>query len=157
VSTTPGTPPLAEDIRALVADRLREAELENAEKLTVEYRGAQKHLYGIAMPTDMLYLNPDTHRVRAQRTSNPERDAELTQDPWGAAGQAYLKDLLSWRPSAPGQVDPDYEQLRDELKTFGQREPGVITREGVSGHVKLPVGGHGTCPLTARRTARWWP
>jgi len=131
VSTTPGTPPLAEDIRALVADRLREAELENAEKLTVEYRGAQKHLYVIAMPTDMLYLNPDTHRVRAQRTSNPERDAELTQDPWGAAGQAYLKDLLSWRPSAPGQIDPDYEQLRDELKSFGQREPGVITRDGI--------------------------
>lgn len=131
MSTKPGSPPLANDIRALVADRLREAELENAEKLTVEYRGTQKHLYVIAMPTDMLYLNPDTHRVRAQRTSNPERDAELAQDPWGAAGQAYLKDLLSWRPSSPGQIDPDYEQLRDELKSFGQREAGVITRDGI--------------------------
>ncbi len=27
----------------------------------------------------------------------------------------------------------------------------------VSGHAKLPIGGHGTCPLTASGTARWWP
>lgn len=131
MTSTLGHPPLADDIRSLVADRLKEAELENAEKVTVEYRGAVKHLYVISMPTDLLYFNPDTHRVRAQRTSDPERDAILTQDPWGAAGQAYLKDLLSWRPSSPGQVDPDYEQLKDELKSFGQREPGVITRDGI--------------------------
>lgn len=126
-----GSPPQANEIRALVASRLTEAELENGEKVTVDYRGSQKHLYVITMPVDLLYFNPDTHRVRAQRTSDPHRDAVLTSDPWGAEGQAYLKDLLSWRPSAPGQIDPDYEQLKDELKTFGQREPGVITRDGI--------------------------
>jgi hypothetical protein len=126
-----GTPPHADEVRALVSERLREAELENGEKLTVEYRGGQKHLYVITVPVSLLYLNPETHRIRAQRTSDPDRNAALTSDPWGAEAQAYLKDLLSWRPSAPGQVDPDYEQLRDELKEFGQREPGVITREGI--------------------------
>lgn len=126
-----GSPPQAGEIRSLVADRLKEAEHDSAEKVTVEYRGSQRHLYVITLPVDILYLNPDTHRVRAQRTTNPHRDAVLTSDPWSAPAQAYLKDLLSWRPSTPGQIDPDYEQLKDELKTFGQREPGVITREGI--------------------------
>lgn len=126
-----GNPPQADDVRSLVHDRLKEAELENGEKVTVEYRGSQKHLYVITMPVDMLYFNPDTHRVRAQRTIDPQRDAMLASEPWSGGAQAYLKDLLSWRPSAPGQIDPDYEQLKDELRAFGQREPGVITREGI--------------------------
>jgi len=131
MGTRYATPPAGEQIRGMVQDRLAEAVQANGEKVTIEWRGEQKHLYVISMPVDVLYYNPDTHRIRAQRTLDPERDRALNEDPWGRVGQDYLETLLKCLPSNPDKTDPDFEALRDDLESFGQRDPGLITNTGV--------------------------
>ncbi|MEU6488478.1 transcriptional regulator [Streptomyces sp. NPDC046887] len=126
-----GDPPLGKEIRSLVEDRLKAAMTEQGAKITVEWRGEQRHLHVISMPVDMLYFNPDTHRIRAQRGLDPERNRVLEEDPWGEAAQNYLSDLLRRSPSNPNQTDPDYIALQDELDDFGQKEPGIISPLGI--------------------------
>lgn len=127
-----GIPPEGETIKALVQERLKQAAAEDSGKVTVDWRDAgQRHLYVIAMPVSMLYFNPDTHRVRAQRTLDPERDRILNERPWSEEGQEYLRYLLTRDPKDPSKTDPDYTALLDELEEFGQRDPGIISPNGV--------------------------
>jgi hypothetical protein len=124
-------PPHGEQIKEMVKARIEEAANSNGEKITIEWRGQPKHLYVISMPVDLLYYNPDTHRIRAQRSLDPERDQALEENPWGKVGQEYLDTLLKCQPSDPDKVDPDFEALRDDLEAFGQRDPGLISDHGV--------------------------
>lgn len=126
-----GVPPEGERIRSLVEERLEQAMKENGAKVTVDWRGEQKHLHVVSMPVDMLYYNPDTHRIRAQRTLDPEQNRHLEEEPWSEAAQDYLQHLLTCNPSNPHQIDPDYTALRDELDDFGQKEPGIISPDGI--------------------------
>ncbi|WP_231369871.1 transcriptional regulator [Arthrobacter sp. 135MFCol5.1] len=115
----------------MVEERLAEAQATNGEKITIEWRGQQRHLYVISMPTDLLYYNPDTHRIRAQRTLNPALDRALESSPFERAAQDYLDTLLKCQPSNPDKTDPDFEALRDDLEQSGQKDPGVITTHGI--------------------------
>lgn len=126
-----GVPPQAEKIHSLVEERLKQAMNEGGAKVTVDWRGEQKHLHVISMPVDMLYFNPDTHRVRAQRTLDPDRNHTLEEEPWGEVAQEYLHHLLRCKPSNPAQTDPDFLALKDELDDFGQKEPGIISPYGI--------------------------
>ncbi|MES9537545.1 ParB/RepB/Spo0J family partition protein [Actinomadura sp. NPDC000600] len=127
-----GIPPEGETIRALVQERLKQAVAEDGAKVTVDWRDTgQRHLYVIAMPVSMLYFNPDTHRVRAQRTLDPDRDRLLNEQPWSEEGQEYLRYLLTRDPKDPSKTDPDYTTLLDELEEFGQRDPGIISPNGI--------------------------
>jgi hypothetical protein len=114
-----------------VEERLEQALREKGAKVTVDWRGEQKHLDVISMPVQLLYFNPDTHRVRAQRTLDPARDKALDENPWSDESQEYLRYLLTRRPSNPNQLDPDYTTLMEELDDFQQKEPGIITMEGI--------------------------
>ncbi|WP_214415273.1 ParB/RepB/Spo0J family partition protein [Sphaerisporangium fuscum] len=115
----------------MVEERLKQAMSEDGAKITVDWRGEPRHLYVISMPVDTLYYNPDTHRIRAQKTLDPERNRILEEEPWGERAQAYLHDLLRQKPSDPQQRDPDYTTLLEELEDFGQKEPGIISRDGI--------------------------
>ncbi|SDL09328.1 hypothetical protein SAMN05428985_109112 [Nocardioides sp. YR527] len=126
-----GIPPQGEEIKSLISQRLNQAIAEAGAKVTIDWRGEPRHLYVISMPVDMLYYNPDTHRIRAQRTLNPERNHAIEADPWGESAQSYLHDLLRQRPSNPDQTDPDYTALMDELDDVGQREPGIVSPYGI--------------------------
>ncbi|AWK09568.1 hypothetical protein DDQ41_12290 [Streptomyces spongiicola] len=126
-----GVPPEGEKIRSLVEERLKQAVMEDGAKVTVDWRGEQKHLYVISMPVDMLYFNPDTHRIRAQRTLDADRNRTLEEEPWSEAAQEYLRHLLRCKPSNPSQTDPDFTTLQDELDDFGQKEPGIISPHGI--------------------------
>ncbi|MFC1400263.1 MULTISPECIES: hypothetical protein [Streptacidiphilus] len=129
-----GVPPVATATRTLVEQRLKELRDDSgvAETLTVEWRGgSQLHVEVIDMPLDALYYNPGTHRIRAQRSLDPGRDAVLSADPWSAESQDYLQHLLTIRPSEPDRRDPDFEVLQRSLSTHGQNEPGLITRDGI--------------------------
>jgi hypothetical protein len=126
-----GIPPQGEEIKALITQRLKHAMTEEGAKVTVDWRGEPRHLYVISMPVDMLYFNPDTHRIRAQRTLDPQRNKAIDTDPWGEEAQAYLHDLLRQRPANPDQVDPDFIALKDELDDSGQREPGIVSPHGI--------------------------
>lgn len=126
-----GIPPKGEEIKAVIDQRLKLAMTENGAKVTIDWRGEPRHLYVISVPVNMLYFNPDTHRIRAQRTLDPERDRAIEENPWGQVAQDYLHDLLRQRPSNPDQTDPDYIALMDELDDVGQREPGIVTPHGI--------------------------
>lgn len=126
-----GIPPKGEEIRQVIRQRLSQAMAEDGGKVTIDWRGEQRHLYVISMPVDMLYFNPDTHRIRAQRTLDPERNKRLDEDPWGQPAQDYLRDLLRQKPSNPDQTDPDFTALMDELDDSGQREPGIVSPHGI--------------------------
>ena len=126
-----GIPPQGEEINSIIHQRLQLAMAEDGAKVTIDWRGEPRHLYVISVPVSMLYFNPDTHRIRAQRALDPKRDEAIEKDPWGTAAQEYLHDLLRQRPSNPDQTDPDYTALMDELDDVGQREPGIVSPHGI--------------------------
>ncbi|MGW0024710.1 hypothetical protein [Rhodococcus sp. NPDC003383] len=126
-----GIPPNGAEIRKMVAERLAVARQEDGAKVTVDWRNEKRYLNVISMPVGMLYFNPDTHRIRAQRTLDPERNKTLEEHPWSEDAQTYLRSLLASKPSNPNQIDPEFTALVDELRQFGQLEPGIITPDGI--------------------------
>ncbi|MFD6273520.1 transcriptional regulator [Nocardia asteroides] len=128
-----GLPPKASSTRQLVDQRLEDRRETNgvSETLTVEWRQSRIHIEVIDMPLYSLSYNPGTHRIRAQRSLDPARDAILTSDPWKQESQDYLEHLLTVRPSEPDKRDPDFVALLKSLRTHKQNEPGLITREGI--------------------------
>jgi hypothetical protein len=125
-------PPAGAEIERVIEQRLKALEDGGVkETTTVEWRGTQKVLPVITMPVRQLFYNPDTHRIRAQRTLDPIRDSVVQSDPFSPAAQEYIRELLTGDPKDPTHADPDFILLRDDLRDHGQQEPGVITRFGV--------------------------
>ncbi len=126
-------PPRAAEFSELVKKRLAEAKEAGGtrETVTVDWNGQALHVDVIESPLSGLYFNPATHRIRAQRTHDPKRDAELEADPYSAASQEYLKYLLQASPADPNREDPEFGELLKSLKEFGQNDPGLITHQGV--------------------------
>lgn len=129
MTTRPGD---AARIESLVESRLHAVLAENGsrETVTIEWRDAVVHLPVISMPVDALYYNPATHRIRAQRSLDPDLDVVLDNDPYGDAAQGYLHQLLKGDPSDPRTTDPAFELLKVDLQEHGQSEPGIVTRWG---------------------------
>lgn len=126
-------PPKATGNRDLVRKRLEVARAKPGAKetVTVEWRGQQKSIEVIDMPVEVLYYNPETHRIRAQRSQDPERNAGLEDAPWSQESQDYLHALLMGEPGDPLKVDPRFEELKQDLQDHGQTEPGIITPTGI--------------------------
>lgn len=130
--TTIPPPPGAAGNADLVHARLDEVRKDPArESVTVEWRGKPRSLDVIDMPVNVLYYNPDTHRIRAQRTVDAARDAELTADPWSPESQEYLHDLLRGDPADPAREDPEFRTLKQDLQEHGQNDAGIVTPTGV--------------------------
>ncbi|MFG1805433.1 transcriptional regulator [Streptomyces sp. NPDC049040] len=128
-----GRPARAEENRATVARRLKElADADGArETLTIEWRGKPGHFDVIEMQVGDLYYNPATHRIRAQRSHDVGRDRLLDTEPWSDKSQEYLDLLLKALPSDPSRPDPEFLNLAESLRDYGQNDPGLITRDGV--------------------------
>ncbi|MBR7833824.1 transcriptional regulator [Actinospica durhamensis] len=126
-------PPKAAEIRAVIEERLREAVSAEGSKetVTVDWRGQPKHVEVIDLPIDLMYYNPATHRIRAQRSHNLALEQGLESDPWSTASQDYLHFLLCANPANPSEPDPDLKALVESLDQEGQAEPGLITRDGI--------------------------
>jgi hypothetical protein len=126
-------PPNADHVRKVVEERLGALEgIRGAqETVTVEWRGQPNHIPVISMPVDLLHFNPDTHRIRAQRSMDPVRERELETNPFGESTQNYLHELLMGDPTDPSTIDPSFIALKDDLHEHGQSDPGIITRSGV--------------------------
>ncbi|MBY8867250.1 MULTISPECIES: hypothetical protein [Streptomyces] len=126
-------PPRAEQFSQLIKRRLEEVRAAGGtrETVTVDWNGQQIHVDVIDLPLSDLYLNPGTHRIRAQRTHKPDQDRNLDEDPFGEAGQDYLRSLLQAKPSDPELRDPDFDKLKEDLDKFGQNDPGLVTHHGV--------------------------
>jgi ParB-like chromosome segregation protein Spo0J len=130
---TASTPPNARDVAAVVEKRLSALTSADGtiETTVVEWRGEPKAVPVITMPVNVLSYNPDTHRIRVQRTLDPVRDQALDDSPYSPGSQAYLHELLMGTPSDPTKTDPAFILLKEDLRENGQAEPGIITRAGV--------------------------
>lgn len=128
-----GSPPLADANRSLVEERLSEARQAGGvpETLKIEFRNKPVNVEVIDMPVAQLYYNPATHRIRAQRSHDPERDRNLDSNAWSEDSQDYLHYLLTTLPADPSRRDPSFEDLVTSLRDFKQLEPGLITRDGI--------------------------
>ncbi|MEV7926457.1 transcriptional regulator [Kitasatospora sp. NPDC088779] len=128
-----GRPPRAEENRASVEFRLRELSEAGGlrETVTIDWRGNLSSFDVIEMSVGDLYYNPATHRIRAQRSHDADRDLLLEADPWSAESQAYLDFLLKAVPADPSRPDPEFDKLADSLVQYGQNDAGLITRDGV--------------------------
>ncbi|SDZ58188.1 hypothetical protein SAMN05216215_11144 [Saccharopolyspora shandongensis] len=126
-------PPTAAEISELIKKRLAEATASSGarETVTVEWNQQPLHVEVIDVPLSYLYFNPATHRIRAQRSHDPDQDRALTEDPYSAESQDYLAFLLQAEPADPNRRDQDFEQLKESLKDFGQSDPGLVTHHGV--------------------------
>jgi hypothetical protein len=141
IPTSIAETPRSEEIRAIVDLRLREARKAGGapETVRIEWRGQPVNLEVVTMPVDDLYYNPETHRIRAQRSHDPRRDTELDEAPWSPESQAYLHFLITSRPDNPDTRDPDFEKLKEDLYLHGQKDAGIITPTGlvVNGNTRL--------------------
>lgn len=112
--------------------KLAAAESQQVQRsLDVTWRGHQVPLPVITMPMDQLLLNSETHRIKAQRDFDAKGDRSINEDPWGSEAQEYLASLLAALPIDPSRKDPAFSKLQDDLKTYGQKDPGLITPEGI--------------------------
>lgn len=123
----------AKEVRRIVEKRLAVAErLKGAqESIPIEWRGQPRSIPVISMPVDLLYYNPDTHRIRAQRSMDSALESKLEANPYGAPAQGYLHQLLQGDPKDPSKVDPAFIALKKDLRKHGQNEAGIMTRTGV--------------------------
>ncbi|MGW2466235.1 hypothetical protein [Streptomyces bauhiniae] len=126
-------PPRAAEFSELIKKRLEEVRTGGGtrETVTVDWNGQQLHVEVIDLPLGALYFNPGTHRIRAQRSHDAARDDLLEKDPWSAESQDYLRYLLQAKPTNPDLRDVEFDKLKDDLKAFGQNEPGLVTHHGV--------------------------
>ena len=90
---------------------------------------------------------------------------------WQAAVAVFFVAAMPWSASAApphqagfvalsGPPAPDYGsqvQDSDTIQTVGMSKARLAELGDVKGQWELPRGGHETCPVTASRTARWWP
>lgn len=128
-----GLPPHAARNKDVVERRLKDVAAGTGlqETLTIEWRTKPHVVQVIDMPVESLYYNPGTHRIRAQRSFDPQQDRRLDDDPWSDESQDYLQYLLQAEPSDPSKRDKDFDELKQSLEDFRQNEPGLITREGI--------------------------
>lgn len=126
-------PPRAEEFSELISKKVEEAKASGGtrETVTVDWNGQQAHVEVVDLPLSSLFYNPGTHRIRAQRSHDAERDALLDKDPWCAESQDYLGFLLKADPENTNVRDKDFDVLKDSLDQFGQNDPGLVTRHGV--------------------------
>jgi hypothetical protein len=77
----------------------------------------------VKLEVDVPLLNARSHRLQAKLEGHPER-ALVEDAPWDDRAQTIVAEVLKERHR-------NYEKLKDSLDQEGQRDPGVITREGV--------------------------
>ncbi|MGW4701075.1 hypothetical protein [Streptomyces sp. NPDC004285] len=126
-------PPRAAEFSELVRKRLENVKTAGGtrETVTVDWNGQALHCEVIDCPIGSVFYNPGTHRIRAQRSHDPAKDAALTADPWRGGSQEYLQFLLQADPADPNRRDPDFDKLKESLDQFGQNDPGLITHHGI--------------------------
>ncbi|MEA5117011.1 MAG: hypothetical protein VB036_05255, partial [Propionicimonas sp.] len=106
-------PENAADVQAVVKARLEAlSSLSDVQQTaTIEWRGQRRSLPVIDVPIGLVSYNPDTHRIRAQRSLDPAKEQALIDHPFGDVAQNYLRDLLKGAPEDPAREDPTFTAL----------------------------------------------
>jgi len=88
----------------------------------VPYKGAQEDLPVVRVNPNLLLLNPNNSRLRAQLEDIPEK-LTVHAEPKSEAAQIIISDLL--------RETVEYKRLKDQLSEFGQEKPGLVARDGL--------------------------
>ena len=93
------------------------------EAISLPYKDGQGGPYPvISVPVDAVLLNPHSHRIRSQLESHPQRQV-VHDAPFSDEAQLVIYTLL--------KVTEGFEPLKANLSEYGQRDPGVVTRDGL--------------------------
>lgn len=76
----------------------------------------------ISVPVSAVLFNPRSHRIKAQLESHPRRHL-VKDDPFSDEAQEIIRAILA--------ATEDFDELKGNLREYEQREPGVVTREGL--------------------------
>ncbi len=94
----------------------------NHETFRVRWRGGVERMPVIKIGLDSVVYNPRSHRIKSQLESEQAIAAAVATDPDSEDAQAGIRSLL--------RATRGYERLKENLRSEGQREPGIITRSG---------------------------
>ncbi len=86
------------------------------------WRDGQSSFPVVELPLDAVLLNPNSHRIKSQLMSHPDR-AVVEDDPWSDEAQQIIADIL--------RETGKFEDLKQNLDEVGQQDAGVVTREGI--------------------------
>jgi hypothetical protein len=98
------------------------AESESKATYPLNIKGIKEYLPVVRVDPQLLLLNPLNHRVNAQLTDSRKKEAVMA-NPNGAESQNIIRQML--------MKTEQYKALKDQLSVLDQREPGVVTREGL--------------------------
>lgn len=93
------------------------------ETLPLPWRGTTELFPVIQIEVDVPLLNAKSHRLQAKLEDHPQRQT-VRDAPWDPPAQNLISEVLKQRHA-------NYATLKENLGIEGQRDPGVITREGV--------------------------
>jgi len=96
----------------------------------ITFRGQDEYLPVIRVNPGRLLLNTKNNRLAGQLNDHPRKSLVLA-DPFSSVSQEILAKLL--------EETDQFKDLKDQLKILGQKEPGLITREGllVNGNTRV--------------------
>lgn len=97
---------------------------------TVDYRGAQRSLEVVRLNSSVPLLNHDNSRIVAQLKTHPHAK-QIAAEPTSAVSQEYIANIL--------RNTEKFSELKREIVNLGQKNPGIITRDGVlvNGNTRL--------------------
>jgi hypothetical protein len=123
---------LANDERIeMIARHLAEhQESKSSATYPLEVKGMKEYLPVIRVNPENLLLNPENNRLTAQLRDHAE-ESSVKRKPWGHESQQLLHKLLA-------QTE-QFQELKSQLEELKQKEPGLITRDGllVNGNTRV--------------------
>lgn len=90
--------------------------------MTIQYHGQSRVIPVISVSPSVVLLNHDNYRLAAQLEDHPDKSIVLGA-PVAEGSQALLAKLLS--------STEEFKALKAQLAELKQREPGLVTREGL--------------------------
>jgi hypothetical protein len=93
------------------------------ETLSLHWRGEARLFPVIQLEVDVPLLNHNSHRLQAMLEDHPQRQV-VEGDPRGDKAQKVIAQVLEKRHR-------NFLRLKESLEAEGQRDAGVVTREGV--------------------------
>ena len=123
---------LANDERAeMIVRHLAEYEKSGSSATyPLELKGIKEYLPVIRVNPESLLLNPENNRLTAQLRDHADESA-VKRQPWSHDSQQLLHKLLA-------QTE-QFQELKSQLEELKQKEPGLITRDGllVNGNTRV--------------------
>ncbi|MDA9625513.1 hypothetical protein N9S57_01940 [Luminiphilus sp.] len=123
---------LANNERAeMIARHLTEhRESQSSATYALKLKGIKEYLPIIRVNPESLLLNPDNNRLTAQLRDYADKSS-VRREPWGHESQQLLHKLLA-------QTE-QFQELKSQLEELKQKEPGLITRDGllVNGNTRV--------------------